>query len=66
MVIRHDKINIVPFVSVDRMMKLVLAVGVETFLRRACGLYRGGFPALGAVRQDAARRLAFARTASSS
>ncbi len=33
MPVRHDKINIVPFVSVDRMMKLVLTVGMETFLR---------------------------------
>jgi len=29
---RHDKINLVPFVSVDHMMKLVHAVGIETFL----------------------------------
>lgn len=27
-----EKLNIVPFVSVDRMMKLVLAIGVERFL----------------------------------
>ena len=26
------KLNIVPFVSVDSMMKLVLAIGVERFL----------------------------------
>jgi ornithine cyclodeaminase len=32
MVVRHDKINIVPFVSVDCMMKLVLTLGVETLL----------------------------------
>lgn len=29
----NDKLNIVPFVSVDHMMKLVLTVGVETFLK---------------------------------
>ncbi|MCM2294575.1 ornithine cyclodeaminase [Allorhizobium sp. BGMRC 0089] len=29
----QQKLNIVPFVSVDHMMSLVLAVGVETFLR---------------------------------
>ncbi len=28
----HNKLNIVPFVSVDHMMKLVLKIGVETFL----------------------------------
>lgn len=29
----NEKLNIVPFVSVDHMMKLVLTVGVETFSR---------------------------------
>jgi len=29
----NEKLNIVPFVSVDHMMKLVLSVGVETFLK---------------------------------
>ncbi len=29
----NEKLNIVPFVSVDHMMKLVLTVGVETFLK---------------------------------
>lgn len=28
-----DKLNVVPFVSVDNMMRLVLAIGVERFLR---------------------------------
>ena len=32
MVTRHDRINLVPFVSVDHMMKTVLAVGIERFL----------------------------------
>jgi len=32
MVIRHDKINLVPFVSVDHMMKIVLSIGIERFL----------------------------------
>jgi ornithine cyclodeaminase len=43
MVVRHDKINIVPFVSVDRMMKLVLAVGVETFLRELAAYIEADF-----------------------
>ena len=29
----QPNLNIVPFVSVDHMMKLVLSVGVETFLK---------------------------------
>ena len=32
MVTRHDKINLVPFVSVDHMMRMVLSVGIERFL----------------------------------
>ncbi len=32
MAVRTDNINIVPFVSVDNMMKIVLSVGVEPFL----------------------------------
>lgn len=32
MVVRHDKINLVPFVSVDSMMKMVHAIGIERFL----------------------------------
>lgn len=43
MVIRHDKINIVPFVSVDCMMKLVLAVGVETLLRQLAAYIEADF-----------------------
>ncbi len=52
------KLNIVPFVSVDHMMTLVNTIGVERFLTELAGLYRGGFPPLGPVRQDAAGRLA--------
>lgn len=43
MVIRHDKINIVPFVSVDCMMKLVLAVGVEPLLRQLAAYIEADF-----------------------
>lgn len=32
MAVRTDNINIVPFVSVDNMMKIVLSIGVEPFL----------------------------------
>jgi len=32
MAVRADNINIVPFVSVDNMMKIVLSVGIEPFL----------------------------------
>lgn len=32
MAVRADNINIVPFVSVDNMMKIVLSVGIESFL----------------------------------
>jgi ornithine cyclodeaminase len=41
--IRHDRINMVPFVSVDRMMKLVLTIGVETFLRELAGYIEADF-----------------------
>lgn len=43
MVVRHDKINMVPFVSVERMMKLVLTVGVETFLRELAAYVEADF-----------------------
>jgi ornithine cyclodeaminase len=36
-------LNVVPFVSVDNMMKLVLAVGVETFLTELCGFVEADF-----------------------
>ncbi len=36
-------INIVPFVSVDNMMKLVLSVGVETFLKELAGFIEADF-----------------------
>lgn len=32
MIARHDKINLVPFVSVDGMMRLVHTIGIERFL----------------------------------
>ena len=31
-----SKLNVVPFVSVDHMMRLVLSVGVERFLLELC------------------------------
>jgi ornithine cyclodeaminase len=43
MVARHDKINLVPFVSVDSMMKLVLTVGVERFLRELADYVEADF-----------------------
>jgi len=43
MVVRHDKINIVPFVSVDCMMKLVLTLGVETFLSELAAYVEADF-----------------------
>ncbi|MDQ6433303.1 ornithine cyclodeaminase [Mesorhizobium sp. LHD-90] len=39
----QQKLNIVPFVSVDHMMKLVLAVGVETFLTELAGYIEDDF-----------------------
>ncbi len=37
------KLNIVPFVSVDNMMKLVLAIGVERFLTELAGYIEDDF-----------------------
>ncbi len=37
------KLNIVPFVSVDNMMKLVLAIGVERFLKELAGYIEEDF-----------------------
>ncbi|RVA90419.1 ornithine cyclodeaminase, partial [Mesorhizobium sp. M7A.F.Ca.US.006.04.2.1] len=37
------KLNIVPFVSVDRMMKLVIAIGVERFLTELAGYIEEDF-----------------------
>ncbi|GMG82014.1 ornithine cyclodeaminase [Paralimibaculum aggregatum] len=42
-VTRHDRINLVPFVSVDHMMKLVHAVGIETFLAELAGEIEADF-----------------------
>ncbi len=42
-VIDFNKLNIVPFVSVDNMMKLVLKVGVETFLTELAGYIEEDF-----------------------
>jgi ornithine cyclodeaminase len=39
----NAKLNIVPFVSVDNMMKLVLAVGVERFLTELAGYIEDDF-----------------------
>lgn len=36
-------INIVPFVSVDNMMKLVLDIGIETFLKELAGFIKEDF-----------------------
>jgi ornithine cyclodeaminase len=41
--VRHERINIVPFVDVDRMMKLVLTIGIETFLRDLAGYIEADF-----------------------
>jgi ornithine cyclodeaminase len=41
--VRRENINIVPFVSVDCMMKLVLTVGVETFLRELAAYIEDDF-----------------------
>jgi ornithine cyclodeaminase len=38
-----DKLNIVPFVSVDHMMKLVLRIGVERFLVELAGFIEADF-----------------------
>lgn len=39
----NEKLNIVPFVSVDHMMKLVLTVGVETFLKELAAIVEEDF-----------------------
>lgn len=39
----NEKLNIVPFVSVDHMMKLVLTVGVETFLKELAAVIEEDF-----------------------
>ena len=54
-------LSLVPFVSVENMMRIVWAIGVERMIVGARRLYRGGFPPLGAVRQDAADRRPFGR-----
>ena len=58
---RREKLNIVPFVSVENMMKIVLAVGVERFMVGTRRLHRGGLRPLGAFRQGSAHRRAFGR-----
>jgi ornithine cyclodeaminase len=40
---RPEKLNLVPFVSVDKMMKLVLAVGVERFMVELAGFIEEDF-----------------------
>ncbi|NSZ87086.1 ornithine cyclodeaminase (plasmid) [Agrobacterium tumefaciens] len=39
----HAPLNIVPFVSVDHMMKLVLSIGIETFLTELAGYIEEDF-----------------------
>lgn len=39
----QKKLNVVPFVSVDNMMKLVLAIGIETFLEELAGYIEEDF-----------------------
>ncbi|CAA0107462.1 Ornithine cyclodeaminase [Starkeya nomas] len=41
--VRAPHLNIVPFVSVDHMMKLVLRIGVETFLKELAGYVEEDF-----------------------
>jgi ornithine cyclodeaminase len=43
MVARHDKINIVPFVSVDSMMRLVLTVGIDNVFRELADYIEADF-----------------------
>ena len=53
----RPNLNIVPFVSVDNMMRLVLHLGVERVLTElAAEIAR--FPPLAALRQDPAHRIA--------
>ena len=59
--LRHENINIVPFVSVDCMMKLVLTVGVETFLRELAGYIEADFKRWELFDKTRARRLTFER-----
>jgi len=40
---RPDKLNIVPFVSVENMMKLVLAIGIERFMVELAGFIEEDF-----------------------
>ena len=47
------RLNVVPFVSVDHMMKLVLSIGIETFLLELCAF----------VEEDFRRWTAFDKTA---
>ena len=37
------KLNVVPFVSVDHMMKLVLSIGIERFLLELCAYVEDDF-----------------------
>ena len=39
----HQKLNVVPFISVDHMMKLVLKVGIETFLAELASFIEDDF-----------------------
>jgi ornithine cyclodeaminase len=41
--VRRENLNIVPFVSVDQMMRLVLTIGVENFLQELAGYIEADF-----------------------
>lgn len=43
MYIAPNRLNVVPFVSVDHMMKIVLEVGIETFLRELADMIENDF-----------------------
>ena len=59
-----DKLNIVPFVSVDHMMKLVLTVGVERFLGELAAYIEADFRRWELFDKTPARRLPFRKASS--
>lgn len=54
-----NTLNIVPFVSVENMMKLVLAIGVETFMRELSAVIEEDFRRWESFDEDVARGRAF-------
>ena len=54
-------LSLVPFVSVDHMMRIVWDIGVERMIVELAGYIEAGLPPLGAVRQDSAHRRPFGR-----